>query len=153
MKRWNHSLADKEAARLVATDNHRQKDFAVETTLTILIADDQPEVRRVVRDLLEAEGWRVCAEAANGREAVELSTIAQPDVIVLDLSMPELSGLEAARRILGKRPRATVLLFTLHVDEELVLAAHNIGVHECIVKTDPMRLIAVVGSIQHRRSR
>src|SRR3954453_22965417 len=81
----------------------------------ILVADDHEVVRRGVRELLEAEHrWDVVAEAANGREAVELAQQTQPNVAILDLVMPELNGLEATRQIRRAVPHAEVLIFTMH---------------------------------------
>src|ERR687894_712579 len=89
--------------------------------LRILLADDHEIVRRGLKELLEEHtGWTVCAEAANGREAVELAVQSRPQVAVLDLSMPELNGLEAARRIRSAAPETEVLIFTMHESEELV---------------------------------
>src|SRR5262245_63371074 len=87
----------------------------------ILLADDHALMRRGMRSLLESEeNWEVCGEAATGREAVEMAVRLKPDVAVLDLSMPELTGLEAAKEILQKVPQAEVLIFTMHETEELM---------------------------------
>ena len=89
--------------------------------LRILIADDHETIRRGLRDILERhEGWQVCAEAPNGRLAVELAQKTRPDVAVLDLAMPELNGLEATRHIKTALPRTEVLIFTMHEMEEQV---------------------------------
>ena len=89
--------------------------------LRILLADDHEIVRRGLKELLEEQiGWTVCAEAANGREAVELAVESRPQVAVLDFSMPELNGLEATRRIRQAAPETEVLIFTMHESEELI---------------------------------
>src|SRR6201982_2630995 len=73
--------------------------------LRILIADDHEVARRGIRSVLEAHpGWEVCAEAKDGRDAVELAASAKPDLVLLDIGMPNLNGLEAARQILAKNP-------------------------------------------------
>ena len=78
--------------------------------LRILIADNHPVVRRHVREILETEqDWEVCAEAATGREAVAMTSAHRPDIVVLDLSMPELNGLQAARQIHDLFPKTGLL--------------------------------------------
>ena len=89
--------------------------------LRILLADDHAIVRRGLKELMEEHvGWSVCAEAATGREAVEMAVEHRPQVAVLDLSMRELNGLEATRRIRQALPETEVLVFTMHESEELV---------------------------------
>lgn len=90
-------------------------------TLRILVADDHEVVRQGMRALLEVRPeWEVCAEATNGREAVELAKQTKPDVVVMDISMPELNGLEATRQILKALPRTEVLILTLHESEPVL---------------------------------
>lgn len=90
-------------------------------TTQILIADDLELVRKGLRAVLENQpGWKVCGEAVNGRQAVELARQLGPDVIVLDVSMPELNGLEATRQIRKAIPNAEVLVLTMHESEQLV---------------------------------
>ena len=94
------------------------------TPLRILVADDHAVVRRGVRALLEGQmDWQVCGEASTGPEAVEQTRLLDPDIVVLDLSMPELNGLDATRRILRESPRTQVLVLTMHHSEEL---AHQV---------------------------
>src|SRR5690606_38636965 len=89
--------------------------------LQILLADDHDIVRRGLKDLLEQHpGWQVCAEASNGRDAVELALRHRPHVAVIDLSMPELNGLDVTRRIRQSLPDTEVLIFTMHESEELI---------------------------------
>src|SRR5258705_10586712 len=99
--------------------------------LRILLADDHDVVRRGLRDQLAShEGWDVCGEAKDGREAVKLALELKPDVVVLDLSMPELNGLEATRQIRRDLPRTEILIFTMHDTEQLIreeLAAGQCG--------------------------
>ena len=80
----------------------------------ILLADDYPVVRRLVRELLETEpDFSVCGEASNGLEAVTLTTSRFPDIVILDLSMPEMNGLEAARQIHKRFPVIEILILTM----------------------------------------
>jgi DNA-binding NarL/FixJ family response regulator len=105
--------------------------------LRILIADDHELIRTALRGLIEArEGWEVCGEAVNGREVIGLAESLQPDVIVLDLDMPELHGLEAARQIKATRPATELLIFTANVSEEMVHNAFAAGVTTYISKND-----------------
>ena len=121
--------------------------------LRILLADDHEVVRRGLRAVLEAHpGWKVCGEAATGREAVEQARQLKPDVVVLDISMPELNGLEAARQILRSVPRAEVLMLTMHDAEELARQVVEAGVRGYVLKSDAGReLLAAVESLaQHK---
>ncbi|MFZ0884894.1 MAG: response regulator [Candidatus Acidiferrales bacterium] len=84
----------------------------------ILIADDHPEARRGARELLEAhQGWEVCGEAVNGMEAIEKTAALKPDIVILDLSMPKMSGVAAARMIRGMVPDVPLLLFSLYAGD------------------------------------
>jgi DNA-binding NarL/FixJ family response regulator len=119
----------------------------------ILVADDHELVRRGVRALVELQpGWRVCAEASTGRDAVEKTKHLKPDVVILDLSMPDLNGLEATRQILAAVPRTEVLVLTIHESEQAerdVLAA---GARGYLRKSDDAsELVAAVESLRRHR--
>jgi len=120
--------------------------------LRILLADDHDIVRRGLKDLLEQHvGWQVCAEAANGREAVELALQHRPQVAVIDLSMPELNGLEATRRIRQALPDTEVLIFTMHESEELIREVLGAGARGYLLKSDAVRqLIPAVESLSQK---
>ncbi len=106
--------------------------------LEILLADDHPVLRRGVRSLLESHrDWVVCAEATDGREAVALATQLRPAVAILDLSMPELDGLEATRQICRLSPRTQVLLYTMHASALIADEVRRAGAHACVSKGDP----------------
>jgi DNA-binding NarL/FixJ family response regulator len=84
----------------------------------ILIADDHPEARRGARELLEAHaGWEVCGEAVNGMEAIEKAAALKPDIVIMDLSMPKMSGSAAARVIRSTAPDMPLLLFSLYAGD------------------------------------
>ena len=84
---------------------------------SILIVDDNPQIRRLLRSFLEAvPGCRVCGEAEDGLEAIEKAGELRPDLVILDLSMPRMNGLEAARVLRSKRTEMPILLFTLYAD-------------------------------------
>jgi DNA-binding NarL/FixJ family response regulator len=120
--------------------------------MRILVADDHEMVRRGLRSLLEAHpGWVVCAECANGREAVQRSTEVVPDVAVLDVTMPELNGIEAARRIRRERPSVATVIFSVHDTEQMVREVLLAGVCGYVAKsTSPRDVISAVDAA-HRR--
>ena len=108
----------------------------------ILIADDHEVVRQGVRVLLEANpGWSVCCEAATGREAVAKATEFHPDVVVLDIAMPELNGLEAARQIRRAVPTAKILVLTVHQIDQLAQEFIDAGVRGYLLKADAGRML------------
>ncbi|HEX7140254.1 MAG TPA: MEDS domain-containing protein, partial [Vicinamibacterales bacterium] len=110
--------------------------------LRILIADDHPAVRRSVRSLVESQDdWTVCAEAADGTEAVEQSERTRPDVVLLDVSMPGLNGFEAAREIRRNRPGARVVMLTMHKSDELDEEAKRAGARAVVDKGDAARTL------------
>lgn len=110
------------------------------TPLRILVADDHDIVREGMRRLLEARAdWRVCGEASTGREAVERARQLKPDLVILDITMPELNGLEAARQILQALPRTEVLILTMHESEEMARQVLAVGVHGYVLKSDAGR--------------
>jgi DNA-binding NarL/FixJ family response regulator len=121
--------------------------------LRILVADDHDIVRRGLKELLEEHaGWNVCAEASNGREAVELALEHRPHVAVLDLTMPELNGLEATRRIRQSVPETQVLIFTMHESEELVRNVLAAGARGYLLKSDAARqLVPAVEALAQRK--
>jgi DNA-binding NarL/FixJ family response regulator len=117
--------------------------------VNILLADDHAIMRRGLRGLLEThEDWQVCGEAGDGRQAVELSVTLKPEIVVLDVSMPELHGLEAARQIHAAVPGTEIVIFTMHESEELIRQALSSGVRAVVVKSDVEgHLIAAVESV------
>ena len=119
-------------------------------SLRILIVDDHAVVRRGVRSLLEShEGWEVCGEATTGREAVTESLRLRPDVVVMDVSLPELNGLDATRQILKAAPEIEVLVLTMHHSEELVRDVLKAGARGYLLKADADEsLIAAVENLQ-----
>jgi DNA-binding NarL/FixJ family response regulator len=105
--------------------------------LRILIADDHGLVRRGARGVLHSQhGWRVVGEAANGREAVEKTIKLKPDVAILDISMPELDGVEAVRQVRESVPNTKVLVLTMHESDQMVQRALDAGAHGYILKSD-----------------
>src|SRR6266571_5169566 len=105
----------------------------VSPTMRVLIAEDETIIRLDLRELLERSGFEVCAEARDGEEAIALARSEQPDVAIMDVKMPKLDGIEAARRIIDERPIPIVML-TAYGQEELVSRAVEAGVFGYLVK-------------------
>ena len=124
------------------------------SVLRILIADDHEVARKGIRALLESHvGWEVCGEAKDGREAVELASGLKPDVLLLDIGMPNLNGLDAARQILATTPEARILILTVHDSEQVVREVLAAGARGFLLKSDAGRdLVAAVEAMQHRRT-
>jgi two-component system, response regulator PdtaR len=118
--------------------------------LRILVAEDETIIRLDLRDLLERSGFEVCAEARDGDEAVALARSEQPDLAILDVKMPRLDGIEAARRILDERPIPIVML-TAYGQDELVSRAAEAGVFGYLVK--PFREGDLLPAIKMARAR
>ncbi|HVO48861.1 MAG TPA: response regulator transcription factor [Steroidobacteraceae bacterium] len=108
----------------------------------ILIADDHELFRRgLTAELSQVAGWTLVAEAANGRDAVTLAAEHNPDVVVLDLTMPELNGLDAARAILAANADARILILTAHESEQLVREVLSAGARGYVLKSDAGRVL------------
>jgi len=120
------------------------------STVRILIADDHEVVRRGVRTLLESQpGWVVSGEAATGREATEKVTQLKPDVVILDISMPDLNGLEATRQIVRNSPKTKVLLLTIHESERVMAEMLEAGALGYVLKSDAAEsLVAAVRALR-----
>lgn len=113
-------------------------------TVQILIADDHELIRDGLKVRLEKHsGWRVCAEAQNGRRAVELALELKPNIAILDVGMPELNGIEAARQIRKGCPQTEILILTLQESEDLIQEALASGARGFLLKTDAARLLTV----------
>lgn len=105
----------------------------------VLLADDHRIVRQGFRALLEREGVECVAEASDGLDAVRLTKLHRPDVAILDLSMPQLNGLDAASEIVKACPATAVILLTFHTEEHQILAALRAGVRGYVVKTQAVQ--------------
>ncbi len=118
--------------------------------MRVLIAEDETIIRLDLAQMLEGAGFEVCAQARDGLEAIELARSEQPDVAVLDVKMPRLDGIEAARRILAERPIPIVML-TAYGQDELVSRAVEAGVFGYLVK--PFREADLLPAITTARAR
>ena len=123
-------------------------------TARILIADDHELVRRGLAGLLaDAPGWSVVAQAADGRRAVELAAQHQPDIVILDLSMPELNGLDATRQVLAASPSSRVLILTAHESEQLIREVLSAGAKGYVLKADAAQdLVKAVEALRDGRT-
>lgn len=121
--------------------------------LRILLADDHEIVRHGARMLIEKqEGWEICGEAENGRKAVTLAEKLKPDVVVLDIGMPELNGVDAARQIKRALPATEVLIFTAEENDQLIHDVFAAGARSYILKSDiGGHLVAAIQALgQHK---
>jgi DNA-binding NarL/FixJ family response regulator len=105
--------------------------------LRILIADDHEFVRRGLRSLSSRPGWEVCGEATTGREAVALAEQHRPHIVVMDINMPGLNGLEATRKIRKILPKTEVLVLSLHYSDQLVREIVDAGARAYVLKQMP----------------
>ena len=103
--------------------------------LRLILADDHQIVRQGLRALLEREGLEIAAEAADGNAAVTLVEVYHPDIAILDLSMPGLNGVDAAREILQRNPKVGVILLTVHNEDYQVVTALRAGIRGYVIKT------------------
>jgi DNA-binding NarL/FixJ family response regulator len=122
-------------------------------TLRILLADDHALMRRGLKAILESmPGWEVCAETNTGREAVAKAAQLRPDVVVLDVCMPELNGIEATRQIRKASPRTEVLILSVHHSDHLIREVIDAGARGYLVKSDSDRdLVTAVESLAQRK--
>ena len=118
-------------------------------SLRIMVADDHEVVRRGLRALLEAQpGWEVCSEAVDGRDVIKKAAELKPDVIVLDIAMPNLNGLETTRQLLKMDPEARVLILTLHDAEQIIHDVLSAGARGFLLKSDAARdLVSAVEAL------
>jgi len=122
--------------------------------IRIVIADDHDVVRRGLKSVLEDQpNWEVCGEANTGRKAVELVRAHEPDIVVLDITMPELNGLEAARQIQKTNPDTKMLILTVHESEQLVHDVLKAGARGYILKSDAGRdLVAAINALRQGKT-
>ena len=123
-------------------------------SLRLFLADDHEIVRYGLRNLLESQlGWTVVGEAGDGREAVEKVLLLEPDVTLLDISMPEVNGLEAARQIRKSGCPTKILMLSVHDSPEVIRQVIDSGARGYVLKSDAMRdLIAAVDAVHSNKT-
>jgi DNA-binding NarL/FixJ family response regulator len=123
-------------------------------TIRVILAEDHTIVRKGLRSLLEGEeDIEVIGEAGNGKEAITLVEQKKPDIVVMDIGMPELNGLEATRRIKKKFPQTKVLILTMHTNEEYVFEILQAGASGYIVKkAAPTELVSALRAVEQGES-
>jgi DNA-binding NarL/FixJ family response regulator len=122
-----------------------------EKPLKVLLADHHDVVRAGIRSMVEEKGWQVCAEAANGKEAVKLAIETKPDVVVLELDIPELEGLSVTRQIKKHSPRIEVVIFTAHDNDHIVREVLAAGARGFVLKSESGRKLmqAIQSASEH----
>jgi len=122
--------------------------------LRIFLADDHEIVRFGLRNLLESQfGWSVVGEAADGKDAVDQVFLLEPDVTLLDISMPGLNGLEAARQIVSGGSRTKIIILSVHDSEDVIYQVLDSGARGYVLKSDAMRdLIVAVDTVRTNKT-
>jgi two-component system, chemotaxis family, chemotaxis protein CheY len=119
--------------------------------LRILVVDDSEISRRIIGTILRSRHWTVCGEAEDGRAGVEKFRELKPDVVLLDLSMPDMTGIEAAQQMSASNPSIPLILFTILDIEGLGAAAHKAGIQAIIPKSEAWSLIGSIENVANRR--
>jgi len=129
-------------------------EVSVMVPLRLFLADDHEIVRFGLRSLLESQfGWSVVGEAGDGKEAVEKILLLEPDVALLDISMPRMNGLDAAREILARGSRIKILILSVHDSQDVIQQVLDSGAKGYVLKSDAMRdLIAAVDAVRSNKT-
>ncbi len=117
--------------------------------ITVVLADDHEIVRTGIKQMIESEDYiEVVAEASNGREAIQKVIEYNPDVLITDISMPDMTGIEAARELVNQKTKTRILMLSMFDREEYVLNAVNLGAHGYILKdTDKIKFIKAINKV------
>ena len=118
--------------------------------LRILVVDDSEISRRIIGTILRSRHWTVCGEAEDGKDGVKKFRKLKPDVVLLDLSMPDMTGIEAAQQMSASNPTIPLILFTILDIEGLGAAAHKAGIQAIIPKSEAWNLIGSIESVANR---
>src|SRR5262249_9945000 len=128
-------------------------DGGVESKARLLLVDDHEVVRQGLANLLQGEnGFEICAEAGTGEEAIREADRAEPDIIIMDLRLPGIDGLQATRSILKAHPRTDVLIFTVDESEQVLREALKAGARACLTKADAgTNLVSMLKTLRAER--
>jgi two-component system, chemotaxis family, chemotaxis protein CheY len=118
--------------------------------LRILVVDDSEISRRIIGTILRSRHWTVCGEAEDGKDGVEKFQELKPDLVLLDLSMPDMTGIEAAQQMSASNPTIPLILFTILDIEGLRAAAHKAGIQAIVPKSEAWSLIGSIESVANR---
>ena len=118
--------------------------------LRILVVDDSEISRRIIGTILRSRHWTVCGEAEDGKDGVEKFQELKPDVVLLDLSMPDMTGIEAAQQMSASNPTIPLILFTILDIEGLGPAAHEAGIQAIIPKSEAWSLLGSIERVANR---
>jgi DNA-binding NarL/FixJ family response regulator len=119
----------------------------------ILVVDDNPSVRHYLRSLLEQQSmWQVCDEARTGKEALQRIEKNPPDMILLDFQMPDLNGLDIARRVAKLFPAIPILMVTIHLSKQLAEEARKAGIRGACAKSDVGSIVEAVDALLHHKT-
>lgn len=134
---------------MIQTETQNPSPENAVSTVKILIADDHEVMRLGIRNLLEArQNWIVCAEASNGKEAVEKTRQCRPDVVILDITMPTMNGIEAARHISASYPEIPIILFSLHLSDDMMSTLNRANIRGAVSKSEAGRdLVEAVATV------
>jgi CheY-like chemotaxis protein len=120
--------------------------------MRILIVDDSEITRRILGTIVRSRRWTVCGEAENGWSGVTKFQELKPDVVLLDLAMPDINGIEAAKQMSASDPRVSLILFTIYEIEGIESAAREAGIRAVVPKTKAWNLIGSIESLVNRKS-
>jgi two-component system, NarL family, invasion response regulator UvrY len=121
--------------------------------VSILLVDDNPSVRRYLRAVLEQQNaWHVSGEARTGAEALQKVAETHPDLVLLDYQMPDVNGIDVARQISAICPSAAILMVTLHLSNQLMDAAREVGVRGACAKQDIGSVVEAVENVLHEKT-
>lgn len=118
--------------------------------MRVLIVDDSETTRRILRLLLGSRDWTICGEAEDGRSGVEKFAELKPDVVVLDLAMPEMNGIHAAKLMSASDPDIPIILFTILGYKDIEVSAREVGIRAVVPKTNAWSLIPQIENLVRR---